>query len=322
MILAGDIGGTKTQLGLFDSVPARPRPIAVRTFGTLDYPDLPTMIAAFLDGDDTRNASISTATFGVAGPVIGESAELTNVPWQVHAPQVATRFGVSQVRLLNDLQAMAYSIPVLREGEVHVLQEGEALRGGNIALIAAGTGLGEALLHSVDGHFVPSPSEGGHADFSARTEREISLLRHLTARYGRADAEHVVSGRGLINIHRAMHATACAGGVDLDDPGAPAAISTAALEHRCPACAETLDLFVEAYGAESGNLALRSVSTGGLFIGGGIAPKILPALSTGLFMRAFLAKPPLEEMLQRMPVKVILHHEAGLLGAAVFAAGV
>jgi glucokinase len=322
MILAGDIGGTKTQLGLFDSVPARPRPIAIRTFSTLDYPDLPSMIAAFLDGDDTRNASISTATFGVAGPVIGESAELTNVPWRVHAPQVATRFGMSRVRLLNDLQAMAYSIPVLREGEVHVLQEGEALRGGNIALIAAGTGLGEALLHNVDGRFVPSPSEGGHADFSARTEREIPLLRHLTARYGRADVEHVVSGRGLINIHRATHSTACAAGVDLDDPGAPAAISTAALEQRCAGCAETLDLFIEAYGAESGNLALRSVSTGGLFIGGGIAPKILPALSTGLFMRAFLAKPPLEQMLRRMPVKVILNREAGLLGAAVFAAGV
>jgi glucokinase len=322
MILAGDIGGTKTQLGLFDSVPARPRPIAVRTFNTLDYPDLPSMIAAFLDGDDARNASISTATFGVAGPVIGESAELTNVPWQVHASQVAARFGMTRVRLLNDLQAMAYSIPVLREGEVHVLQEGEALRGGNIALIAAGTGLGEALLHSVDGRFVPSPSEGGHADFSARTEREISLLRHLTARYGRAEVEHVVSGRGLINIHRATHTTACAAGIDLDDPGAPAAITTAAFEHRCAGCAETLDLFVEAYGAESGNLALRSVSTGGLFIGGGVAPKILPALATGRFMRAFVAKPPLEEMLRRIPVKVILNPEAGLLGAAVFAAGV
>jgi glucokinase len=322
MILAGDIGGTKTQLGLFDSVPARPRPIAVRTFNTLDYSDLPSMIAAFLDGDDARNASISTATFGVAGPVIGESAELTNVPWQVHASQVAARFGMTRVRLLNDLQAMAYSIPVLREGEVHVLQEGEALRGGNIALIAAGTGLGEALLHSVDGRFVPSPSEGGHADFSARTEREISLLRHLTARYGRAEVEHVVSGRGLINIHRATHTTACAAGIDLDDPGAPAAITTAAFEHRCAGCAETLDLFVEAYGAESGNLALRSVSTGGLFIGGGVAPKILPALATGRFMRAFVAKPPLEEMLRRIPVKVILNPEAGLLGAAVFAAGV
>jgi glucokinase len=321
MILAGDIGGTKTQLGLFDSVPARPRPVAVRTFGTLDFPDLPSMIARFIDGDDTRRASISHACFGVAGPVIGDAAELTNVPWRVDARHVATAFGVPRVTLLNDLQAMAYSIPVLQPSELHTLQEGEALRGGNIALIAAGTGLGEALLHNIDGRFVPSPSEGGHADFCARTEREVALLRHLTSRYGRADVEHVISGRGLVNIHRAVHSTPCAVGVDLEDPHAPAAISAAALEQRCAGCVETLDLFVDAYGAESGNHALRSVSTGGFFIGGGIAPKILPALDTGLFMRAFLAKPPLEEMLQRMPVHVILNAEAGLLGAAVYAAG-
>jgi glucokinase len=321
MILAGDIGGTKTLLGLFDSVPARPRPLAVRTYGTLDFPDLPSMIARFLDSDDTRSASISNACFGVAGPVIGDAAELTNVPWRVDGRQVATALGARRVTLLNDLQAMAYSIPVLQGSELQVLQEGEALRGGNIALIAAGTGLGEALLHNIEGRFVPSPSEGGHADFSARTDREVSLLRHITARYGRADVEHVISGRGLINIHRATHRTPCLAGVDLEDPHAPAAMSAAAFEHRCPSCVETLDLFVDAYGAESGNLALRSVSTGGLFIGGGIAPKILPALGTGLFMRAFLAKPPLEEMLSRMPVKVILNDEAGLLGAAVYAAG-
>jgi glucokinase len=321
MILAGDIGGTKTLLGLFDSVPARPRPVAVRSFGTLDFPDLPSMIARFMESDDARGAAISSACFGVAGPVIGEAAELTNVPWRVNARQVAKAFSMTRVTLLNDLQAMAYSIPVLQPSEVHALQEGEALRGGNIALIAAGTGLGEALLHNVDGRFIPSPSEGGHADFSARTEREVALLRHLTARYGRADVEHVVSGRGLVNIHRATHKEPCAVGVDLEDPQAPAAISAAAREHRCPGCVETFDLFIEAYGAESGNLALRSVSTGGLFIGGGIAPKILSALTTGLFMHAFRGKPPLEEMLHRMPVKVILNSEAGLLGAAVYAAG-
>src|SRR5438093_3413468 len=230
MILAGDIGGTKTLLGLFDPVTARPKPISVRAFGTLDFPDLPSMIARFMESEGTRSASIANACFGVAGPVIGESAELTNVPWRVDARNVATTFGMTRVRLLNDLQAMAYSIPVLQASEVHLLQEGEALRGGNIALIAAGTGLGEALLHNVDGRFVPSPSEGGHADFSARTEREMALVRHLTARYGRADVEHVVSGRGLINIHRFTHSGTCAVGVDLDDPHAPAVISTAAIE--------------------------------------------------------------------------------------------
>ena len=154
---------------------------------------------------------------------------------------------------------MAYAVPVLRESEVHVLQEGEALRGGNIALIAAGTGLGEALLHNVDGRFVPSPSEGGHADFAARTEREIALLRDLTARYGRADVEHVVSGRGLVNIHRVAHAAAVRRRRrPRRSPDAPAAISAAALERRCAGCVETLDMFVEAYGAEAGNLALRT----------------------------------------------------------------
>jgi glucokinase len=212
-------------------------------------------------------------------------------------------------------------VPVLVESETHVLQQGEPLRGGNIGLIAAGTGLGQALLHNVDGRFVPSASEAGHADFAARTEREIALTRDLTTRYGRADVEHVVSGRGLVNIHRVAHRQPCTAGVDLDSPEAPAAISAAALDGRCPGCVETLDLFLEAYGAESGNLALRSVSTGGLFIGGGIAPKILPALTAGPFMRAFRAKPPLSPMLSAMPVKVILNAESGLLGAAVYAAG-
>jgi glucokinase len=326
MILAGDIGGTKTLLGLFDAVPARPRPIVVRSFGTLDHPDLQAMIADFLAIEEAGAAraahgGIELACFGVAGPVIDETVKVTNVPWHVDARRVATALGVARVWLLNDLEALAHAVPVLRESETHVLQEGEAIRGGNIGLIAAGTGLGQALLHNVDGRFLPSASEAGHADFAARTEREIALTRDLTARYGRADVEHVVSGRGLVNIHRVAHRDPCAAGVDLDSADAPAAISAAAVERRCPGCVETLDMFVEAYGAEAGNLALRAVSTGGLFIGGGIAPKILQTLTTGAFMQAFLAKPPLDPMLKAMPVKVILNAESGLLGAAVYAAG-
>jgi len=322
MILAGDIGGTKTLLGMFDAAPARPRPMLVRSFGTLDYDDLASMIAEFLRAGDTAAGAIDRACFGVAGPVMDEAAQLTNVPWRVDARRVAGAFGFRGVSLLNDLEAMAYGVPVLREAEVQVLQEGEPLRGGNIALIAAGTGLGQALLHNVDGRFVPSASEGGHADFAARTEREIALVRDLTARYGRADVEHVVSGRGFFNLHPVAHrGQPCLARVDLDDLDAPAAISSAALEHRCPGCVETLDMFVEAYGAESGNLALRTVATGGVFVGGGIAPKILPALTTGAFMQAFRAKPPLDAMLAAMPVKVILNAEVGLLGSAVYAAG-
>ena len=326
MILAGDIGGTKTLLGLFDALPARPRPVLVRSFGTLDHPDLPTMIATFLreaDAGEARAAhgAIATACFGVAGPVIDDTVKVTNVPWFVDARRVAAALGVARVSLLNDLEALAHAVPVLRESETHALQEGEAMRGGNIGLIAAGTGLGQALLHNVDGRFLPSASEAGHADFAARTEREIALTRDLTDRFGRADVEHVISGRGLINIHRVAHTEPCAAGVELESPDAPAAMSAAAMERRCAGCVETLDIFVEAFGAETGNLALRSVSTGGVYVGGGIAPKILPLLTTGVFMRTFRAKPPLDPMLSAMPVKVILNAESGLLGAAVFAAG-
>jgi glucokinase len=320
MLLAGDIGGTKTLLGLFDPDTARPRPLAVRSFGTLDHADLPSMIAELLRDGAAAPHAIGAACFGVAGPVIDESADLTNVPWRVDARQVARTFKLQRVTLLNDLQAMAYAVPVLRDEEVHTLQKGEARPGGNIALIAAGTGLGEALLHNLDGRFIPSPSEGGHADFPARTDREFALARDLIARYGRADVEHVISGRGLVNLHRATHRSPCVANIDLQDPDAPALISAAALARRCDSCVETLDMFVEAYGAEAGNMALRAVATGGVFIGGGIAPKILPALTTGAFIRAFREKPPLDAMLAAMPVKVILNAEAGLLGAAVYAA--
>lgn len=321
MLLAGDIGGTKTLLGLFDPASVRPRPVVVRSFPTLEFDDLASMIAAFVKEDEVRHASIDAACFGVAGPVIGDAAELTNVPWRVDARRVAAVFSLRRVNLLNDLQAMAYAVPVLREAEVHVLQEGEPLRGGNIALIAAGTGLGEALLHNVDGRFIPSPTEAGHADFSARTEREMALVRQLTPRFGRVDVERVVSGNGLINVYTVTHREPCSAKIDVDHPDAPAAISLAAAERRCASCMEALDLFIEAYGAETGNLALRSVATGGVFIGGGIAPKILPALTTGSFMHAFRDKSPLEGMLEKMPVKVILNAESGLLGTAVYAAG-
>lgn len=320
LLLAGDIGGTKTLLGLFEPASPRPRRIAVGVFSTLDHDNLASMIAEFVALESVKSAPIEAACFGVAGPVVDEGAQLTNVPWKIDARGVAARFHLARVALLNDLQAMAYAVPVLEPSEVRVLQEGRPEPGGNVALIAAGTGLGEALLHSIDGRFAASPSEGGHADFAARTDREIELLRDLIARYGRAQVEHVISGPGLVNISRVTHDRPCAAAIDLADPDAPAAISDAALERRCTGCIEALDLFVDAYGAEAGNLALRVVSTGGVFIGGGIAAKILPAIENGAFMRAFRAKPPLEALVAAMPVKVILNAESGLLGAAVHAA--
>ncbi len=317
-ILAGDIGGTKTLLGLFEPSAPRPRPIAVRSFTTLEFSDLVAMITTFL-GRSGFDVSITAACFGVAGPVLGEVADLTNAPWRVDAPRVAAALGLPRASLLNDLEALAYGVPLLSGSELHALQAGQADPKGGIAIAAAGTGFGVAFLHRVNGRLVPAASEGGHADFAARTERDIVLLRDLTKRHGRAEVEQVVSGRGLVNIHRITHTAPCDAGIDLTAHDAPAAISTAALDRQCGGCAEALDLFVEAYGAEAGNLALRTVATGGVFIGGGIAPKILPAFTSDRFMRAFCQKPPLDALLRRIPVNIILNAEAGLLGAAAFA---
>ena len=320
MILAGDIGGTNARLGLFEPVRPRPRQLGVHVFRTLDFPDLPSIVDAFLEARSIDRATIDRACFGVAGLVVGNAATLTHVGWHIEGHAVAKAVGLQRVRLLNDLVAMAYAVPVLDDSELHTLQRGEPVRGGNITLMAAGTGLGIALLHTVDCRIIPSPSEGGHADFAARSEREIALLRDLTARFGRAEVEDVVSGRGLVNIHRAAHRGPCAAAVNLDDADAPAVISKAGLERRCGGCAGVLDFFVESYGAEAGNLALGMMATGGVYMGGGIAPKILPALETGAFLNAFRAKSSFESMLEKIPVNVILNAEAGLLGAAVFGA--
>jgi glucokinase len=187
-------------------------------------------------------------------------------------------------------------------------------------VIAAGTGLGQAYLHRVNGRLRPVPSEGGHADFAARTDRELELVRMLRDRYGRAEVEQVLSGPGMVNLWRFTHRGGeCAAGVDPDAADAPARFSKGALAGRCQFCVEALRMFVAAYGAEAGNLALRGVASAGLFIGGGIAPKILPAITNGVFIEAFRAKPPMTELLARIPVKIILNPDAGLLGAAVHA---
>ncbi len=328
MLLAADVGGTKTLIGLFApprTPDGRPRPQVMREFVTLDFDSLEDLIETFIE-ETGAGSAIDAVCVGIAGPVTGLVARLTNVPWLADASFVPGRFGDCPVRLVNDLEAMASAVPVLEREELAVLQEGVAVPSGNAAVIAAGTGLGEALLHNVDGRFIPSATEAGHSDFAARTPRELALVEQLTRIHGRADIERVISGPGLVNLFRFTHgeaggsATCHALGRDLDPGEMPAAISTAALEGRCDRCGEALDLFVEAYGAEAGNLALRSVATAGVYIGGGIAPKILPALQSGRFIDAFRDKPPLTDLLRTMPVSVILNPAAGLLGAAVRAA--
>jgi glucokinase len=211
-------------------------------------------------------------------------------------------------------------VSVLGADELAELQTGDAHPEGNAVVIAAGTGLGEAYLHRVDGRFHPVASEAGHADFAARTDREIELLRALRTTYGRAEVEHVLSGPGILNLYRFTHGPEACEVLDGVPAGRePAAISEGGLTGRCPRCAEAMDLFVSTYGSEAGNLALRGVATGGVFVGGGIAPKILPALRRGSFMSAFVAKEPMNQLLSRIPVRVILNADAGIIGAAVLA---
>jgi glucokinase len=319
MILAGDVGGTKSLLGIFQPDGERPRPTVVREFATTDFDSLAHLVTTFLD--ETGATDITSACFGVAGPVHGMVARLTNVPWLADASPVAEALGCP-TRLMNDLEAMASAVPLLGRDEVTVLQEGEAQPDGNAALIAAGTGLGEAMLHNVDGRFIPAASEGGHADFAPRTLREFELAQYLLRTFGRVENERIISGPGLINVYRFTHlladdAARCHAVGDVDDDELPAAITGAAMSQHCPACGETLEIFVEAYGSEAGNLALRHVATAGVWLGGGIAPKILPALTDGRFVAAFRDKPPMTDLLRTVPVTVILNAKAGLLGAAV-----
>ena len=336
MLLAGDVGGTKTLLGLFAQAPERPKRIEVGEFTTLDYDSLVPMIREFLKASDLEPRAVRAATFGVAGAVTDQVARLTNVPWTVDAAAITEAASLRHVYILNDLEAMAHSVAVLEPDELKILQHGVSQPDGNAAVIAAGTGLGEALLLNVDGRFIPGASEGGHADWGARTPREIEMLAALTRVYGRCSVEHIISGPGLVNIYQFTHdafgsreflspaalvpSRTCEGVGTVDDPGdLPAAISRSALQKRCPKCVEALNLFVTAYGAEAGNLALRTVATAGIYVGGGIAPKILPMFESGMFIDAFRAKEPLSAFVATIPVAIILNSEAGLLGAAVHA---
>jgi glucokinase len=332
MLLAGDVGGTKTLLGLFESAAGRPAPLAIAEFVTLDYAGLDAIIETFLTAQGVAPRQLTALTVGAAGAITGQVAELTNVPWRVDASALSRRFGVERVRLLNDLQAMAYSVPVLRADELAFLQEGTKIESGNVALIAAGTGLGVGMLLNVNGRLIPGQSEGGHADFAARTPRELEMVAALTAVLGRVSAEHILSGPGLVNVYGFTHGAVdiartprdggrlCDGVGPLDDPSdLPPRITASAFAGRCPRCVEAVEMFVEAYGAEAGNLALRMVATAGVYVGGGIAPRILPALQAGRFIAAFRAKAPMDGLVSKIPVAVILNRKSGLLGAAVHA---
>jgi glucokinase len=320
VILAGDVGGTKTHLALFDTEPLRL--VRLETFRTGAFASLEEMLGAFLHDPDIPLAG---ATLGVAGPIAWGAAALPNVTWDVDARRIAARIGLAEVTLLNDLEASAWAVEALGSADTATVLTGAPDAAGNQAVIAAGTGLGEAVLLRAHGPPLAVSTEAGHADFAPRSDLEIELLRWLRARFGRVSWERILSGPGLVDVHAflaetgrgaepASVAEAIRGG------GGAAAISAAALEGRSERCALALDVFTGAYGAEAGNLVLRAIATGGVFLGGGIAPKILPWLQREPFRRAFLDKGRLSPLVAATPVRVILDERATLLGAARCAA--
>ncbi|HKI05568.1 MAG TPA: glucokinase [Thermoanaerobaculia bacterium] len=332
MILAGDVGGTKTNLGLFEAGEGELRLVRSAKYRSSEYPGLPAVVEAFLAAGPPAPAGtaggIAAACFGIPGPVIDNRASTPNLAWVVDAAVVSAEAKVPKVELINDLVATAEGIPLLAEDEIAVLQAGAVPRQeGNRVLLAAGTGLGMALIPRVGGRWVPVPSEGGHMDFAPRTEDEVGLMHHLRERFGRVSVERVVSGPGLFNIYQYLR--------DVlrmpESPGAREALArgedparvigeAATASQACGLCSRALEMFVAVYAATAGNLALVGTATGGVWLGGGITPKILPRLSDGLFLQTFIAKGRFVPFLERVPVRVILNDRAALLGAARHAA--
>jgi glucokinase len=319
--LAGDIGGTKTRLATVEVTGTQ-----VRIEREADYPSRDYAKFADLLGDFLADADIPHhAAFGVAGPVRGRVVQTTNLPWRIDADALQRQFGFAHCTLLNDLEATAYGLPALGADDLLTLQAGAPDASGNVAVIAAGTGLGEAGLFWDGQCHHPFATEGGHASFSPGDELEMSLLRYLQQRHQHISWERVVSGMGLLSLHEFLCLYRRVAvpqwlAEEMRNGDAAAAIASAALSGRDKICIKTLDWFARLYGAEAGNLALKVMSKGGLYLGGGIAPKILPLLQDGAFLDAFLNKGRMRPLLETVPVRVILNDRTALFGPALRAA--
>lgn len=345
MILAGDIGGTKTNLALYEWVSERVEPVRLETFHSADYKSLEEILEEFLtppkpptplDELDTEIAgegeekepeappepiTVSAACFGIAGPVIDNHSQTTNLPWVVDGPAIAKKFGIPRVQLLNDLEATAYGVLLLRSDEVEVLNPGTLPKKRQaLALIAAGTGLGEAILFWDGKSYRPMPSEGGHTDFAPTNDYEIELLRYLRSQYLHVSYERLLSGPGLHAIYEYVRDTKKNEPTWLAEKikaGNPAAeIAEAGLNGQAEIATQALDLFASIYGAEAGNLALKSLSLDGVYVAGGMAPKLIKKLQDGTFMKSFTNKGRYKRLLSHMPVKVVMNQQTALLGAA------
>ena len=319
MILAGDVGGTKTHLALFAPGGSPRHPEREQLFSSHDYDSLESLARAFLS--EPPSPHVERAVFGIAGVVIRNRCETTNLPWHVDGSEMAAALGGTSVTLLNDLVATAHGLDTLESTELETIQAG-TMEPGTRAVLAAGTGLGMVSVSRDGAHRFITPSEGGHADWAPRTAIERELAAWLAERHGRASVERVLSGRGLADLYRFLTATA-RGGEPLgfaerfmaaDDPAA--LVSEAALDRSCERAELALGMFVDAYGAEAGNLALRVLAGEGLYLGGGIAPRVRAALQSARFLDAFRDKAPMSDLMRRFPVHLILDSRAALWGAA------
>lgn len=330
MLLAGDIGGTKTDLAIFSPEGGPRTPLARAEFPSAKYPDLATMVRDFLGDARARvpGQSVDSACFDVAGPVLNGHAKLTNLAWSLDADRLAADLGLRSVTLLNDLQAIAYAVPILEPGDLHTLNRGVPDPTGAIAVIAPGTGLGEAFLTWDGTRYHACPSEGGHADFAPLDARQIGLLQHLLAAHAHVSVELVCSGLGIPNIYRylrqsghAPEAVEVASRIAAAPDPTPVIVG-AALDPAAPSalCRATLETFVAILGAEAGNLALKVLATGGVYLAGGIPAKILPSLRETRFLHAFRSKGRFSGLLDTVPVHVIVA-QAALLGAASYGLG-
>ncbi|MBN1548693.1 MAG: glucokinase [Syntrophaceae bacterium] len=323
MILVGDIGGTNTRLAIVDFVKGKFHFRAEKIFSSREEPSLESALRKFLS---EPFHPIKRACFGVAGPVSHGRCEATNLPWIIDSQEIAKQFNIPRVGLLNDLEINASGIAVLETKDFEVLNQGIHDAQGNRAVISAGTGLGQAGLFWDGREYRAFASEGGHADFAPRNHIEMGLLDYLLKRYARVSVERVISGQGLLNIYQylrdAGHAEEPTWLVDeMRHKAPPEVITENALEEKSSLCVMALDLFVALYGAEAGNLALKVMATGGIYLGGGIAPNIIAKLREPLFMNAFTAKGRMKPLLQAMPVRVIMNLKTALLGAARHAMG-
>jgi glucokinase len=321
LILAGDVGGTKTDLGLFKHSAGTLELVREHRYATAKFDSLEAVCADFVGA-----SAVNAACLGVPGPIIDGRAHATNVPWELSSATLSRALKGVPVRLLNDLAAIAYGMVNLKPADFVVLHPAENPPAhGNIAVIAAGTGLGESSLVWEGDKYYAVASEGGHADFAPHNAEQIELLRSLAAEFGHVSYERVLSGPGLWNLYRFLRREShveepawLSAQIAAGDPSA--AVSEAAIAGRDPVCVKALTMFCDIYGSEAANLALKVLALGGVYLGGGIAPKILPMLTNGTFVRGFLAKGRLNEILKRIEVRVSLNPAAGLLGAAHVAA--